>query len=85
MHYVDHVKHKNLASNKLVRVKFPLEQDNKAYVLSISPSSERIEGLIVVCVYIGDRGAMSVFEKWWCEHMCSYVNMCEHMGAEVRE
>ena len=36
----------------------------EADVSSVSPSSEQIEGLWVVCVYTGGRGAMSLIEKW---------------------
>ena len=43
--------HLSLASNKLLRVKFPLSRDKEDHVMSVSPSSERIERLWVMYAY----------------------------------
>ena len=39
------LKHENLVSNKLIKVKFLPSRDNKADLSSVSPSSERIGSL----------------------------------------
>lgn len=45
---------KHLVSDKLLRVEFLPSRDNKADVLSLSPSSEQIEGVVAnVCGLCG--------------------------------
>ena len=36
-----------------------------------------------MCVYIGGGGAMSLVEKWWCEHMKKLVER-EAFIASIR-
>ena len=49
-------------SNKLLSVKSPLSSDNKAYVSSVSPSSERIQFMAYLAALTsvwdkGDKGS----------------------------
>lgn len=60
----------NLASNKLIIVKFLPWRDSEADVASFSPSSEQMKGMWVMWVYIWCGGASytPLVERWWYEH-----------------
>ena len=50
----------NSVSRKLIEVKFPSLKDYEANVSSVCPSSERREGLWVVCSYIEGGNAIQI-------------------------
>ena len=52
---------RNLASIRFIRVKFPPQKVKEVDASCFSPSPERIEGLWIVCGYIGSGGGMSLF------------------------
>ena len=50
----------NSVSRKLIEVKFPSLKDYEANVSSVCPSSERREGLWIVCSYIAGGNAIQI-------------------------
>lgn len=53
-----------MVSNKPIRLKFPPPRDKAAEVPIVSPSSEQLEGLRVVCGLYRGRGVEEL-SYWW--------------------